>query len=201
MAEELRTKFGAYQLEETAWNMHINSSVPNVTVNGFIQDVVASLTPIHPEYMAAVEKVTLPDSISADSHGSPGGINGRWRNPDWTLTLNPTNGICGIGAGDALEDSVNDGIKYLNQLQGTPQLGQGPGNCSRVSCSWASAIYWCNDNSNSKLLSSFSDIAYGAQLVIGNCGVYDTDDGSGTAINGQQFFEDGWNVMVMWASC
>lgn len=40
------------------------------------------------------------------------------------------------------------GIDYLESVPGTPGNGPGPGNCGRVSCSYSSAIYWCNDVSS-----------------------------------------------------
>lgn len=42
-------------------------------------------------------------------------------------------------------DKINDGVTYLRQVAGKPANGPGPNNCGRVSCSWNSAIYWCND--------------------------------------------------------
>lgn len=40
---------------------------------------------------------------------------------------------------------IRDGIRYLRGVKGKPNMGPGPGNCGRVSCSYSSAIYWCND--------------------------------------------------------
>lgn len=42
-------------------------------------------------------------------------------------------------------DSIQDGINYLRGVSGQPTNGPGPGNCGRVSCSYDSAIWWCND--------------------------------------------------------
>lgn len=36
-------------------------------------------------------------------------------------------------------------MAYLRGYPGMPELGPGPGACSRVSCSDKAAIYWCND--------------------------------------------------------
>jgi hypothetical protein len=41
--------------------------------------------------------------------------------------------------------AINDGINYLNGLDVPCNVGPGPGNCVRVSCSWNSAIELCND--------------------------------------------------------
>lgn len=41
---------------------------------------------------------------------------------------------------------ANEGIPYLKTVSGhKPKLEHGPDNCDRVSCSWGSAIYWCNE--------------------------------------------------------
>lgn len=40
---------------------------------------------------------------------------------------------------------ISDGVIYLRGVKGKPKNGPGPGNCGRVSCSYNSAIYWCND--------------------------------------------------------
>lgn len=42
-------------------------------------------------------------------------------------------------------DRIREGIDYLRRVRGLPSNGPGPGNCARVSCSWGSAIWWCND--------------------------------------------------------
>lgn len=47
---------------------------------------------------------------------------------------------------------INDGITYLDGLEHTPKIG--PWRCSRVSCSYRSAIHWCNDVSLSYLILS-----------------------------------------------
>lgn len=52
----------------------------------------------------------------------------------------------------ARKDATRDGIKYLRSVPGTPANGPGPGNCGRVSCSYNSAIYWCNEVSSSAVL-------------------------------------------------
>jgi hypothetical protein len=40
---------------------------------------------------------------------------------------------------------IRHGISYLNGVRGQPRNGPGPSNCGRVSCSYDSAIWWCND--------------------------------------------------------
>ena len=40
---------------------------------------------------------------------------------------------------------IREGIAYLRRVRGLPTLGPGHGKCTRVSCSYESAIWWCND--------------------------------------------------------
>jgi hypothetical protein len=47
--------------------------------------------------------------------------------------------------GECNRSPVLGGSEYLKGLSGEPSNGPGPGNCGRVSCSYGSAIYWCND--------------------------------------------------------
>ena len=42
-------------------------------------------------------------------------------------------------------DRIYQGVMYLAHVGGVPEAGAGPNLCGRVSCSWDSAIYWCND--------------------------------------------------------
>jgi hypothetical protein len=46
---------------------------------------------------------------------------------------------------DASRETIAEGIAYLRGVSGQPSAGPGPGACARVSCSYASDIWWCND--------------------------------------------------------
>lgn len=59
-------------------------------------------------------------------------------------TYTPTKSYCDIFS-DAKCDAINNGISYLFKVVGSPSEGPGPGACARVSCSYKSAIWWCND--------------------------------------------------------
>lgn len=56
----------------------------------------------------------------------------------------------------AREVPIINGIQYLRRVKGRPYAGPGPAKCGRVSCSYNSAIWWCNDVSgNTSKPSSF----------------------------------------------
>jgi hypothetical protein len=58
------------------------------------------------------------------------------------------------GWGWVMADSgrISGGVNYLQGIQANCNIGAGPGACSRVSCSYDSAIYYCNDVSYSLLI-------------------------------------------------
>ncbi|CCC13736.1 hypothetical protein SMACR_08240 [Sordaria macrospora] len=91
---------------------------------------------------------------------------------------------------------IKIGIKYLRGVPGKPANGPGPGNCGRVSCWGESAIYWCNDNAETKELESYSSIADGAQAVLDGCpSVFDVELGFFWTM-GRAVMNDGWSVLV-----
>lgn len=57
---------------------------------------------------------------------------------------------------------IRQGIDYLRKIHGDCTNGPGPGNCSRVSCSYQSGIWFCNDNPHpiSVPCSAFGDRAW-----------------------------------------
>ncbi|KAK2865017.1 hypothetical protein FQN49_003990 [Arthroderma sp. PD_2] len=89
--------------------------------------------------------------------------------------------------------AIRDGIKYLKGLRGmcsTPGL-----NCYRVSCSYGSGIFICNDTSHTVEVSC-RDLASYAQDIVDMCaGEY-----VGTA-KGQEFDSAGFNVIVKKGNC
>lgn len=65
---------------------------------------------------------------------------------DSTANLDDPDDIdCNVDYKYAGKVTIVWGINYLRSITGKPKNGPGPNNCGRVSCSWNSAIYWCND--------------------------------------------------------
>ncbi|KAI0815917.1 hypothetical protein GGR55DRAFT_369661 [Xylaria sp. FL0064] len=93
---------------------------------------------------------------------------------------------------------IRQGISYLRKIHGNCTNGSGPGNCSRVSCSWSSGIWFCNDNPYpmSVPCSTFGDRAWD---IIENC--YASGELPEDAVHGQIFDTDGWNVIVGGVHC
>ncbi|PHH79507.1 hypothetical protein CDD80_4618 [Ophiocordyceps camponoti-rufipedis] len=90
---------------------------------------------------------------------------------------------------------IFDGIHWLMGREGIPQSQPGPGTCGRVSCSYSSAIWWCNDDSGPKSLNSFTEIARGANCILDSCP--HIPGGQHRFYTwGQVFHPDNWNVIV-----
>ncbi|KAI1369555.1 hypothetical protein F5Y08DRAFT_334479 [Xylaria arbuscula] len=93
---------------------------------------------------------------------------------------------------------IRQGISYLRKIHGDCVNGPGPGNCSRVSCSYRSGIWFCNDNPQpmSVPCSTFGDRAWD---IIEKCYAY--GDFPDDSVYGQVFDTAGWNVIVAGADC
>ncbi|KAI0871257.1 hypothetical protein GGS24DRAFT_503943 [Hypoxylon argillaceum] len=93
---------------------------------------------------------------------------------------------------------IRQGIAYLHKIQGDCTNGPGPGNCSRVSCSYGSGIWFCNDNRHpmSVPCSAFGDRAWD---IVEKCYAY--GDFPTDSVHGQAFDAAGWNVIVAGADC
>ncbi|KAI1430135.1 hypothetical protein F5Y12DRAFT_709144 [Xylaria sp. FL1777] len=125
---------------------------------------------------------------------------------------------------------IRQGISYLHKIRGDCSVGPGPGNCTRVSCSYGSGIWFCNDNPHpmSVPCSTFGDRAWD---IVEKCYAFgdrpsssdpnteicssSTDQSFVTnvidsrfiadfptdSVQGQVFDTAGWNVIVGGAKC
>lgn len=102
---------------------------PKQNITGTIQDVVAQLSIINPNWEEEFNFTTSQIDKRALSFPFTG-IQCNIRIGEWDYASTPM---------------IDIGISYLNGVSGIPTNGPGPGNCGRVSCSGDAAIYWCND--------------------------------------------------------
>ncbi|KAI9367243.1 hypothetical protein BJX61DRAFT_547663 [Aspergillus egyptiacus] len=155
------------------WEVRPSPDAAPLTLNGTIDDVHDQLRAINPNY----------DEDWKD-HPVGSGIVRRYLD------------IRCEGYLDAVPDRIREGIEYLRKVKGRPSLP--PHTCGRVSCSWRSAIRWCNDNDHEKVLPSYHNIADSAQVIVDRC------SHSVHGIKGVRGWEghfDGWRGIVDWASC
>ncbi|KAK1660161.1 hypothetical protein BDP55DRAFT_732700 [Colletotrichum godetiae] len=102
---------------------------------------------------------------------------------------------CNVTKAMADQRVIVKGAKYLRGVKGKPHHPPGPNTCARVSCSWKSAIWWCNHAQTPRDLDSFGLIADGADHIIQGCQT------NGEWTNGQTWHKDDWSVIVGRANC
>ncbi|KAJ1325803.1 hypothetical protein MN608_08999 [Microdochium nivale] len=175
---------------DMGWTGSIVPGGPNYTFTGTVQEIVDQIQEIDPDYV-------LPD-VTAESSDSPAVDDEApvSANPAAVLGSRQTaHTICRVAAsGPCLSlIAANEGIRYLQGLQGDCWLPPGPAVCARVSCSWNCGISWCNDN-NHRVSWLCKDLWPAAQTTINRCPY-------ARGAWGQTFDEQGFNVIVGYSPC
>lgn len=114
-----------------------------MTVSGTVQQAVAELEKINPNFKADfnITDVAEEDVAAPEVAGS---LQKR-------TDFKGSRVICNnFGTADYV--AYREGINYLNGVPGKPYAPAGPSACGRVSCSSNTAIWWCNDVSDTGLL-------------------------------------------------
>ncbi|KAH8651113.1 hypothetical protein BX600DRAFT_441555 [Xylariales sp. PMI_506] len=171
-----------YSIGEFTWEVETFPGGPKKNITGTVENVVAELSTINPNWK---------DDFKFDESR----IKNRGVSFPFTAVL------CNIRTSEwglASVPRISEGIDYLNGVPGTPVAGPGPSACARVSCSYDSAIYWCNDAPQTFSLPGFSTIAAGALTILNNCAEIAYPN-----MNGQVFaqFLQNWNTIVRGDSC
>lgn len=98
---------------------------PTLTLNGTIQEMRRQLLEINPNYDTDFNHTTTVEK----------------RTNFFGAQLQ-----CGeLRWGAVKNKGYEEGVRYLRRLRGIPHMGPGPGACSRVSCSWSTGMWMCND--------------------------------------------------------
>ncbi|KAK4197240.1 hypothetical protein QBC40DRAFT_181479 [Triangularia verruculosa] len=143
-------------IPDATWNLPINLTDPNsptVSVTGTIQMAVAQMEADYPGWNAtfmALEPRPSDDNRKDDE-------------PEPNIVYK-----CNTSEAMAYKADIKEGIKYLRKVPGTAKNGAGPDNCGRVSCSYNSAIIWCNQDDEEKELQWYQ-IADAAQYTYYYC--------------------------------
>ena len=175
------------------WEVEVSPGGPMIKLNGTVEEVRSELLRLNPDWDTHYPTNNTKESPSLNKRAFDSAgffCFGRW---------NPCS-----------SNRIREGIAYLRRVGGLPSRGPGPGNCARVSCSWSSAIWWCNDvswfsiseilsyiNKISKdpvgktLQGGFGDIADGAAFLVDNC-----EWNQAPIVAGQAFATTNWNVVV-----
>ncbi|KAG6362894.1 hypothetical protein INS49_007989 [Diaporthe citri] len=177
---------GNYTMADVKWEVPISPDRTD-TVTGTVEDVTRHLQVLAPEILQAIN-TSAPGLEAPTSDPVPfGGA--------LVKTPAPNEVKCEVFNFRADAQAIHSGILYLSKLSGKPS--NGPNSCGRVSCSYDSAIYWCNDNSDTYTLDSWSMVADGAQAVMNACG----PGVNHNKFNGVSLYDGGWKVEVYFESC
>ncbi|KAJ0126369.1 ATP-dependent DNA helicase [Fusarium oxysporum f. sp. albedinis] len=148
-----------FEVQEASWEFDIIEGQQPIVFNGTVEEVWTQLNEEYPEYAAkALDRINnYVDGYNTRSDSDTDVLDKRDHNVCRTFTW-------------AKQDHIYRGISYLRGVGGRPRIRAGPQVCDRVSCSYDSAIWWCNDqNSRVVELGSFSNIADAAQLIVNSC--------------------------------
>ncbi|KAG4424737.1 hypothetical protein IFR04_002085 [Cadophora malorum] len=100
--------------------------------------------------------------------------------------------VRGQNWGRANQGAIREGINYLRR--GSLACGVNAHSCARVSCSWDSGIYFCNNN-NYNLRYPCFQIADYAQAILDKC-KYQKNLFADKEVGGQAWDNGNWNVPV-----
>ncbi|EPE32878.1 hypothetical protein GLAREA_05890 [Glarea lozoyensis ATCC 20868] len=176
-----------------------------VEFNGTIQEVYAQVAATHPSFNTRSQL----DTNIALAAASPIQITKR----------NKAHHFCNQNIGKpwlpAKVTYIEDGIKYLSTspyplphpplypdltipAESKGKCGVQSGHCARISCSWDSAIFLCNDRLDF-IEPSCAYLASYAEDLIDWCKT--EVSGMGSAVAGQLFDTDSYNVLVRYSNC
>ncbi|KAI0157474.1 hypothetical protein GGR57DRAFT_511048 [Xylariaceae sp. FL1272] len=173
-------------LSTITWTLPIVEGGENYEFSGTVEEVVAQVNskraelgiePLHDSY----NDTEIPDDSAVHKRSYIGTE-------------------CKKGRGGPADDQrILQGISYLSKLKTTCKNGAGPGNCGRISCSWNSAIYWCNDKTTDSEVYDCSMFASYAQHVYDSC-EYKLGKNN-RLVWGQTLDTDAFRVLVGGDSC
>ncbi|KAI1325091.1 hypothetical protein F5Y16DRAFT_423310 [Xylariaceae sp. FL0255] len=184
-----------YVLSNVTWKIPIAPNGENQTFNGTVQEVFAQLN--NARIRLGLSPLDDPLGIS-NSTGTTALFSTELllrRNHLQKRSYDHT--ICGVGLQNGADvQRIFEGSTYLTNLKGSCGMN-GPRVCGRISCSWNSAIYWCNDNEGYTEYDCSSFAPY-AQIANGLCMFTYHND---LLTLGQAFTTENFNVIVGSDSC
>ncbi|TLD09468.1 hypothetical protein PspLS_12016 [Pyricularia sp. CBS 133598] len=152
-----------FKIVETQWNVDIRPG-EKIILNGTIESVYAQLLELNPNYETDnAEQIAA--RLSQLKQETAALKNNQLARRDHTE--------CGHAGSTAPvpASAVWDGVQYLWRVGGEAWIG--PGECSRVSCSWTAGIGWCSyRNERWKSPGGFPWIGHATNIVLQECNTW-----------------------------
>ncbi|KAK1526597.1 hypothetical protein CPAR01_13125 [Colletotrichum paranaense] len=176
---ELQAPIDGYDIVVPQWEVQAAPGGAKLILSGTVEQVLAELQVINSNY---AEDFDLDFELPSPAVHK--------RNDFDSAAF-----ACNVTKAMADQSIIAKGSKYLRGVKGKPHHPPGPNTCARVSCSWKSAIWWCNHAQTPRELDSFGVIADGTDHIIQVCKI------NGEWIDGQTWHKDKWSVIVGRADC
>ncbi|OTB03231.1 hypothetical protein M426DRAFT_24019 [Hypoxylon sp. CI-4A] len=169
-----------YKVVDLTWSGPITDSGPEETFTGAsMRDIETKILAAHPDFkFPTVNATSLEEGLAK-------------RDKDH-LTCKP--GVPGE-FWYAEKRYIDAGIEYLAGKTGKCSIDAGPRTCSRISCSYDSGIYWCNDNPE-RIEENCLLFSHYAQDIVDECTF---THGGIEQLMGQEFSTSSWNIMAVWS--
>ncbi|KAI1825645.1 hypothetical protein F4861DRAFT_187335 [Xylaria intraflava] len=152
---------GNYSIAEIEWRGMPDFDKDRV-FTGTIENVIDQMRTIKgPDY-----KPEFMIDSDATNHGPAGKRNSHAESGDHYVTC---------GGPDASAGRIQQGINYLSNLPDSVMCSMPPGpkNCGRISCSWKSGIWWCNEKPTTSDLYQCNIFALYAAEILESCAIDD----------------------------
>ncbi|KAL4797519.1 hypothetical protein BDV19DRAFT_387322 [Aspergillus venezuelensis] len=178
------------EFSEPTWEVQAHPDGPFLILTGTIEKVHAQLRGINPNYEEDWKDVPDSDDFSGFSSSTELDV------------LKSYDGPKALSCSKALESTANrkrieEGIDYLRKHKGQVTVTTYPRyRCSRVSCSYNSAIVWCNESKVDLTLGSTKPIADAAFYVLDHCNHPKKDQ-----VKGRLVYPGVWRTILQGADC
>ncbi|POR31428.1 Uncharacterized protein TPAR_08361 [Tolypocladium paradoxum] len=163
------------------WHVRAFPDGPTLTLNGTLQEMHKRLLEINPNYEADFNRTAVA-TRSLEARTDFTGAEYNCLTQVW---------------GSVNKKGYDEAVPYLQKHDGTPHMLPGPRVCGRVSCSYNTAVWMCNDATDDQYLINWSSVADGIQYIWSKCAPDPYLNPSG----GQVFHYTNWNVVLRDASC
>lgn len=141
-----------YEIVPAKWTGEVVPGEGPVTLEGCVESLREQILNINPDYFKNQDSTSASSTLAARTIGGCGG------------RAIGKNVQCGVPYGTVHGSDISSGLVYLSNIGGCMTLGGKQ--CSRVSCSYNSGIFACNDVSFNPTQNTIST---SSQALAKNC--------------------------------